>query len=189
MIINWFSKTHKGKQIEEAIIPIKYISICGIVEHIEIKKTQNTIEGVLLDIEGREFLYTVKTNGDLLRLHGIKEDLSLSYSVCVDYLKNIYGKNDLLDLKRELRNNMQQLQFAIGKLAQEVSEIEIPEIIQPVQPLPVEEEPQLSTQQIEKSFDNDEEEYKEQTFEDFSDEDLASHALKVLSGEVSLSNS
>ena len=185
MIINWFSKTHKGKQIEEAIIPIKYISICGIVEHIEIKKTQNTIDGVLLDIEGREFLYTVKTNGDLLRLHGIKEDLSLSYSVCVDYLKNIYGKNDLLDLKRELRNNMQQLQFAIGKLAQEVSEIEIPEIIQPVQPVQGI-EIKNNELEIEDTPLIDEEFEGQISFDDFSDEDLASHALKVLNGEIKL---
>ena len=175
MIINWFSKTHKGKQIEEAIIPIKYISICGIVEHIEIKKTQNTIDGVLLDIEGREFLYTVKTNGDLLRLHGIKEDLSLSY----------YGKNDLLDLKRELRNNMQQLQFAIGKLAQEVSEIEIPEIIQPVQPVQGI-EIKNNELEIEDTPIIDEEFEGQISFDDFSDEDLASHALKVLNGEIKL---
>lgn len=185
MIINWFSRTHKVKKIEEVITPIEYIDICGIVEHIEIKRTKNEIEGVLLDTEGREFIYKIKTNGDLLRLRGIKEDFPLSYIVCVDYLKKNYGKNELFELRREFGLGIKQLQFAIENLAEEISEIEIPEVIQPVQSMQ-DIEIKNNELEIEDTPIIDEEFEGQISFDDFSDEDLASHALKVLNGEIKL---
>ena len=184
MTISLFSRTRKHKQIPE-VIPKEYVSICGIIDIIEFNSTPKKINGILLDSEGREFEFIVQPNGDLIQLTGLKEDLTFSWNICVDYLKSYYGKKELEDFKRLMNSKMNALQSSIKELNEKIEEIEIPKIISQSQTIPViEEKIEIDNQPIEKIIDD--EDYKEQTFEDFSDEDLASHALKVLNGEIPL---
>lgn len=189
MIINWFSRTPKSNKLQEEATK-EYASICGIIEVIEFSKTEKEINGVLLDSEGREFEFKIMPNGDLLRLTGVKEDMPFAWNICVNYLKNAYGNNEIKELRAEMNTKFQYLRSAIEDLSEDISDIEIPEIVQQVEQKPAIQEPTYipSLQIDEQSFEDEEKEYEDQ-FQDFSDEDLASHALKVLSGEVSLSNS
>jgi len=187
-MINFF-KRNKNNVLNEEIEKQEYSVLSGIIEAIEFKRTKKEIDGVLLDIEGREFQFKISPNGDLLRLSGVKEDLPLAWHICADYLKRQYGKNEINELRRELNSMMQQLHFALEEISEEISEIEIPEttpqVITQVQSSPVIEElePTVHTQVDEDSFEDEKDENQLQ-FQDFSDEDLANHALKVLSGEV-----
>jgi len=187
-MINFF-KRNKNNVLNEEIEKQEYSVLSGIIEAIEFKRTKKEIDGVLLDIEGREFQFKISPNGDLLRLSGVKEDLPLAWHICADYLKRQYGKNEINELRRELNSMMQQLHFALEEISEEISEIEIPEttpqVITQVQSSPVIEElePTVHTQVDEDLFE-DEKDKNQLQFQDFSDEDLANHALKVLSGEV-----
>ena len=194
--INWFSRIRRTDNIiiEEDAVEKEYASISGIVEVIEFDRDQKEINGVLLDAEGREFQFKVTPDGGLLRLIGVKEDLPLAWQACVTHLKEKYGRNEIQDLQIQLGRMMkaiydsiEELSEEIEQLSEEIAQIEIPEIIPQVQALPVVEEKEIIIPQIveEELDDEDEKEYEDQ-FQDFSDEDLASHALKVLSGEVSL---
>lgn len=187
MITNLFSRIRKSdKVIEERVL--EYSSICGVVDLIEFGRTPTEIQGVLLDSDGREFEYKVKPNGDLIKLTGLKDGLMMSWKVYADYLKDAYSKDDVKILKDELVEKISQLHEAIEELREEVSEIDIPEPVQqivtdiatiaPIEPLP---------QMLDDEELDIEVEVKNE-FEDFSDEDLANHALKVLSGEVRLAN-
>ena len=191
MIINWFSKTRKQDNIliESVVAEKEYASIFGIAEIIEFDRNQKEINGVLLDAEGRQFEFKITPNGDLLRITGIKEDLLLAWHVCADYLKQQYSHNEINELRKELRSTMQQLQLSINELKKEIESIELPEFV--TQAIPqVQSSPAVNeienlvyTQIDEDSF---EEEENPLQFEDFSDEDLSSHALKVLNGEISI---
>jgi len=184
VIINWFSKTQRINKTEE--IPKKeYANICGIVDIVEFKTTPKEITGVLLDSEGREFEFKVRPDGDLIYLNGLKEDLPFVWQICVDYLKKYYGKNEFDSIKNYIKTTnlkIQQLYSIIEELKEEVAEIEVPEIISQVQAPPVIEKPVItSEQQFDKMFDGIIK--PQESSKDFSDEDLANHALKVLSGE------
>jgi HAMP domain-containing protein len=187
-MINFF-KRNKDNVLNEEIEKQEYSVLSGIIEAIEFKRTKKEIDGVLLDIEGREFQFKISPNGDLLRLSGVKEDLPLAWHICADYLKRQYGKNEINELRKELNSMMQQLHFALEEISEEISEIEIPEpapqVITQVQSSPVIEElePTVHNQVDEDSFE-DEKDKNQLQFQDFSDEDLANHALKVLSGEI-----
>jgi hypothetical protein len=185
--ISKFFKNQKDSKLLEKESP-EYASICGIIEAVEFNRTKKEISGVLFDLEGREFEFNATLKGNLLKLTGVKEDLPLAWHICADYLKNKYAKNEieveLNKLRGEINESMQQLQFAIEELSEEVAKIEIPEVITQAQPVQVMEEKIIEApQEIEEPFEEDENQLK---FEDFSDEDLASHALKVLNGEVAM---
>ena len=188
MIINWFSRIQKNNNNQEVAIK-EYASVAGITEVIELGRTSQEIYGILLDTEGREFEFKVTPNGDLLRLTGVKEDLPLAWQACVSHLKNKYGKNEIQEFQMQMVQMMKAIYDSIEELSEEIAEIKIQEIIPQVQALPVVGKKEIIIPQIiEEELDNedeDEKEYKDQ-FQDFSDEDLASHALKVLSGEISL---
>jgi hypothetical protein len=183
-MFNLFFNNKKNNPQEEKI---RYTSICGIVEGVEFNRTKKEINGVLFDLEGREFNFKSTLNGRLLYLTGEQEDLPLAWTICSDYLKNKYNKKEIHELRKEINSKMEQLMFAIEELSEEVSEIEIPEIAPQIESITVLEEPinTVHTQIDEESFE-DEENDNQLTFQDFSDEDLASHALKVLNGEVKL---
>lgn len=164
----------------------KYRGVCGIVESIEINRNINEIQGILLDSEGREFKYKVKTNGDLILLKGVEDDLPLAMAVCIDYLNKKYGKNEVAELKETINYLSENIRNAFVETNKNIEKIEATTIINTVQP---EKENKLIETPAEILVEeDDDDEYQEKTFADFSDEDLADHALKVLNGEIPLSN-
>jgi hypothetical protein len=186
-MFNLFKK-NKKQPIAQEQEEITYSSICGIVEIIEFNKNSKEINGVLFDSEGREFEFEIKTNGDLIRLTGKEKDLGFSLQICVDYLKNKYGKNEINELRGEFDSKMQQLQFSIKKLNEDVENIQIPVQFVPLpESKPEVQEPinTFHTQVDEEPFEEETDE-NQLTFQDFSDEDISSHALKVLNGEISI---
>jgi hypothetical protein len=181
-MINFF-KRNKDNVLNEEIEKQEYFVLSGIIEVIEFKKTKKEIDGVLLDIEGREFQFKISPNGDLLRLSGVKEDLPLAWHICADYLKRQYGKNEINELRKEIRMIMANINKSISDLKNDIAEIEIPEIIQSFEPEPVLEEIKIP-EPIRELMEEEQDDFP--NLQDYSDEDLASHALKVLNGEVSL---
>ena len=188
MITSLFSRTRKDDNFNKPVTR-EYSTVAGIVETIEISRNDSEINGVLLDFEGREFEFKISPNGDLLSLSGVKEDLPLAWNICVDHLHKIYGKNEIQELQKIVRslinrlgNSIEDLRQEVAELSDDIADIEIPEI-------PSVAIPQEPIKEIENIIPQEEFEEEEKDFpnlQDFSDEDLASHALKVLSGEVSL---
>lgn len=199
MITSWFSRRHNANTQEETFKK-EYATVSGIAELIELGRDQNSINGILLDFEGREFEFKVSHNGDLLSLTGVKEDLPFVWNVCVSYLQKKYGRNDIDIVRHEMRKMHQELRETIEELSsdieelssdiedlsEEIAEIELPEVIQPFEaPQVIEKIEDFIPQAVQEEPDYEEQDIQSQ-LEDFSDEDLAQHALKVLNGEITI---
>lgn len=158
----------------------------AIVEIIEFSEEDGVITGSALDWEGREYKFQCTNSGKLLKIFGNIEELPRVWALVEKELSKEYSKlhidkvlKDLVSFKKEALKVMQQLQFALGNIEEKIEDLtkeRVVEVIQDFQP----------SQNEQPVFEQEEELPFQRIEEDYSDEDLANHALRVLSGEVPL---